>query len=235
MMNCAYSAEFMQAITEQALALAVYDKVVKNPMAEFILRNNPIAKPEAIAIGSSTGGPQALYTLLPALKGISQPVFITQHMPASFTGVLSERIASFDGLCCQEATDGLAVRDGHIYVARGGYHMTIAQENIRPVIRLNDDPPENFCRPAVDPMLRSLAAVYGKKLLVVILTGMGSDGLMGAHEVIKKGGNLIAQDEASSVVWGMPGAVARAGLCHAVLPLDEMGEAIKQIAQRGKL
>jgi two-component system chemotaxis response regulator CheB len=126
-------------------------------------------------------------------------------------------------MSCTEAKDGGTVSDGHVYVAPGEFHMEIVAEAAgRPRLRLHKGPQENFCRPSVDPMLRSLAAVYGKSLLVIILTGMGTDGMRGSKVVVEQGGTVIAQDEASSVVWGMPGAVATAGLCSAVLPLQEI-------------
>ena len=120
-----------------------------------------------------------------------------------------------------------------IYVAPGDFHMGVAQEGANRVIRLNQDAPENFCRPAVDPMLRSLSAMYGNKVFAVILTGMGADGLRGGQKMVEAGGAMIAQDQATSVVWGMPGAVAQGGLCHAVLPLDEIGPYTAKVAQRG--
>lgn len=123
---------------------------------------------------------------------------------------------------CAEGKDGEPLRAGRIYVAPGDWHMTVAAEGARKMIRLNQDPPENFCRPAVDPMLRSLAPLYGPRLLVAILTGMGSDGAKGCETVVAAGGQVVAQDEATSVVWGMPGAVATRGLCSAVLPIEEI-------------
>ena len=185
------------------------------------LRSASAVAPKAIAIGSSTGGPQALLKLLGELPpSLSQPIFITQHMPATFTTLLAEHISRAARLSCAEARDGEKVVNGRVYVAPGDYHMEIHAGSDGPRISLNQGPQENFCRPAVDPMLRSLAAVYGRQLLVIILTGMGTDGMRGAKVVVEQGGTVIAQDEASSVVWGMPGAVANAGLCSAVLPLQ---------------
>jgi two-component system chemotaxis response regulator CheB len=195
--------------------------------AKIVLRPPSRMPPKALAIGSSTGGPQALFQLFQLLKGqIRQPVFITQHMPATFTTILAEHLTRIGGAPCHEAKDGEPVRDGRIYLAPGDYHMTVATEGGARVIRLNQNPPENFCRPAVDPMLRSLAEAYGGQLLAVILTGMGQDGLKGGRALIDAGGTLVAQDEASSVVWGMPGAVATAGLCAAVLPLNDVGPTV---------
>ncbi len=188
------------------------------------LRTAPVRRPKAIAIGSSTGGPQALFTLTKAIApGLGVPVFITQHMPPTFTAILAEHIARASGLPATEAVDGEPAKPGHLYVAPGDHHMTVRMTSTGAVIALNQDPPENYCRPSADPMLRSLADAYGADLLCVILTGMGQDGRRGGEKVIEAGGTIIAQDEASSVVWGMPGAVATAGMCTAVAPLDQLG------------
>lgn len=189
-----------------------------------------LPKPYALAFGSSTGGPTALLTVLKALSSpLRVPVFITQHMPATFTALLAQNITRETGHVCREARHGDVVVPGHIHLAPGDYHMTIARSGAHGVINLNQDAKENFCRPAVDPMLRSLADFYQRNLLTVILTGMGQDGLSGSAAVAKAGGRVVAQDEASSVVWGMPGAVARAGLCEAVLPLTQLGSEIQRI------
>lgn len=201
---------------------------------QIVLRRQAIARPDAIAIGSSTGGPQALLKIVPHLKGFVQPVFITQHMPPSFTPILAAHLAECDGVSCFEAKDGMKVEAKTIYLAPGNFHMTVEVQNGNLIIRLNQNPPENFCRPAVDPMLRSLSEIYGSKLFIVMLTGMGVDGLKGATQAIANGAAMIAQDELSSVVWGMPAAVAHAGLCHAVLPLDDLGPTIAQIAHKGQ-
>jgi len=189
--------------------------------------------PDAIAIGSSTGGPQALMQVIKEIGNISQPIFITQHMPATFTSILAEHIGRSSGRDCVEGADGMSVERSKIYLAPGDRHMLVKYKGAQRIIRLSDDPPENFCRPAVDPMLRSLADMFGKKLLVTILTGMGSDGAKGAVVCAEKGGQVLAQDEATSVVWGMPGATARAGVCGAVLPLNEIGGKIRQFAAEG--
>ena len=189
--------------------------------------------PDAVAIGSSTGGPQALFAVVGNLrKEMLQPIFITQHMPATFTTILAEHLGRIASRPCAEAKDGETVQAGHIYVAPGDFHMTVETAGTSRVLRLLKTPPENFCRPSVDPMLRAMSQVYGRRLLVVILTGMGQDGLRGAEQVVKGGGMVIAQDEPTSVVWGMPGAVANAGLCSAVLPIDEIGPFIQKTAVR---
>jgi len=197
------------------------------------LRPMPTEMPDIVAIGSSTGGPQALFTVLGALKpGIPQPIVITQHMPATFTTILAEHIERASGIPTVEGADGMALQGGHIYVAPGDFHMVVEQQGTQRLIRLLKTPPENFCRPSVDPMLRSLVKIYGRKIFTVILTGMGQDGLKGGEAVIAAGGSVIAQDEATSVVWGMPGAVSMAGLCSAVVPLTEVAPLIRRVAAR---
>ncbi|QQR69994.1 MAG: chemotaxis response regulator protein-glutamate methylesterase [Alphaproteobacteria bacterium] len=205
------------------------------------LRSMPVIpqRPDAIAIGSSTGGPQALMKVLERLAHngppLTQPVLMTQHMPATFTSILAEHISRQCGIPCTEAKEGEIIQGGHFYVAPGDNHMTIDRDLARNQIcvRLNKDAPENFCRPSVDPMLRSMTKIYGRKLLTVILTGMGSDGCKGCESVVAEGGIVLAQDEASSVVWGMPGAVAVAGLCTAILPLDQIADSIRRLATGG--
>jgi two-component system chemotaxis response regulator CheB len=199
------------------------------------LRPAPVLPPkfDCLAIGSSTGGPQALFALFRALGRVERvPVFVTQHMPATFTTILAEHLSQAAGMEAAEAKDGEAVAPGRIYVAPGDFHMTVESQGARQVVRLDKNPPENFCRPAVDPMLRSITKVYGARTLFVMLTGMGQDGLKGARELVAAGSTAIAQDEATSVVWGMPGAVATAGLCTAVLPLGEIGPYVKKALLR---
>lgn len=179
--------------------------------------------PQVLCIGSSTGGPQALFKLLGALpKTLRLPILLTQHMPATFTSILADHITRSTGWECVEATDGMRVQAGRVHLAPGDFHMLAERSGTGVVLRLNQDAPENFCRPAVDPMLRSAIEAWGGQALTVILTGMGHDGQKGAEALVNAGGTVIAQDEASSVVWGMPGAVARAGICTAVLPLDQI-------------
>lgn len=210
------------------------DSAKPGPAATTVsLRGGAAPQPAAIAIGSSTGGPQALFKVLAGLgAGLQQPVFITQHMPPTFTTLLAEHISRQTALACHEPADGEAVVGGQVYLAPGDRHMLIENGAGGPVVRLSDGPQVNFCRPAVDPMLRSLVEVYGARLLVAILTGMGADGREGGRGVVEAGGTVIAQDEESSVVWGMPGAVAMAGLCSAVLPLTEIAPYISKVAMR---
>ncbi len=198
------------------------------------LRGMSGRKPDIIVVGSSTGGPQALMRLLPKIvERASQPILIVQHMPPTFTKILSEHVASYTGRPCREAEDGEIMKAGHIYVAPGNYHMRVSGRRLSPVLRLDQGAQENFCRPAVDPLLRSVAEVFGANAIACILTGMGQDGLAGAREFVAAGGTLFAQDEESSVVWGMPGAVAMAGLCTAVLQPEALGERIGRIAASG--
>ncbi|MBP2228478.1 two-component system chemotaxis response regulator CheB [Azospirillum agricola] len=210
---------------------------LKREVGPITTRPAPVGlqvKPDVIAIGSSTGGPQALFEVLSHMKGgVTQPILITQHMPATFTTILAEHITRQCGINAQEAKDGEPVVPNRCYIAPGDFHMLVAQRAGVNVISLTKDPPENFCRPAVDPMMRSILKAYGgRKILACILTGMGQDGLKGCTDVVNGGGTLIAQDEASSVVWGMPGAVAQAGICQSILPLKEIGPYIRKFASR---
>lgn len=202
--------------------------------ATVTLRQAGTEAPDIIAIGSSTGGPQALFSVLGALKAgsIRQPILITQHMPATFTTILAEHISRVSGWEAAEGKDGEVIRPNRIYIAPGDFHMIVETKGTDKIIRLNKNPPENFCRPAVDPMLRSISAAYGRRVLAVILTGMGSDGAKGGQVVVTNGGTVIAQDEATSVVWGMPGAAATSGICAAVLPLPEIPQYILRQATR---
>jgi len=179
---------------------------------------------EALAIASSTGGPQALMTLFADLKGALRdiPIFITQHMPPSFTAILAEHLAKVGHRVCKEAVDGEVVRPGCTYIAPGDYHMLLEKASVNVFVRLTQDPPENYCRPAADPMLRSLSTVYGSHLAVLVLTGMGQDGLLGCKQVVEQGGAVVAQDQSTSVVYGMPKAVAANNLCKAILPLPKI-------------
>ncbi len=186
------------------------------------------ASADVLAIGSSTGGPQALRTLMEYLgrARIGVPVLITQHMPAMFTTILAEQLAKASGLDVREGVDGDMLRSGCVYVAPGDHHMTVQRRQDRVLIRLSQEAPENFCRPAVDPLFRSVANAFRDRALYVVLTGMGQDGLKGAREGSACGGQCIAQDEATSVVWGMPGAIANAGIANAIRPLEDIGPAI---------
>jgi len=191
-------------------------------------------RPEIIAIGSSTGGPKALFDVLKNIRSnVTVPIVVTQHMPPNFTAILAKHIQEACGRPCVEGKDGESLMPRHIYVAPGGYHMTVDGNGPQKVLRVIDGPPENFCRPAVDPMFRSVANTYGNRALAVILTGMGSDGAKGGKVIVDAGGTVIAQDENTSVVWGMPGAAAAAGICSAVLPLDQIPTYISDFLLKG--
>lgn len=183
----------------------------------------------AVGIGVSTGGPNAMAEVFKDLgRSLPVPVFITQHMPAVFTSMFAERLRTISGLPVFEAADGQEVRAGEVYVAPGGFHMEVVRKGTGEMISLNQNPPENSCRPAVDVMFRSMVKIYGQDILGVILTGMGYDGLKGSEEIVKAGGEVIAQDEETSAVWGMPGAVAHAGLASVVVPLPNIASTILQ-------
>ena len=192
--------------------------------APLALRPMPLTPPRVLLIGSSTGGPQALNGLIPQIGGVIEraPVLVTQHMPPTFTAILAEHIARAAKRPVREAKDGEEIDAGTVYLAPGGKHMSVTRRDGVASIALDDGPLVNFCKPAVDPLFSSAAALWGPKVLALVLTGMGADGLAGAKEIVAAGGHVLAQDEASSVVWGMPGQVAHAGLCSAVLPLPEI-------------
>jgi two-component system chemotaxis response regulator CheB len=180
--------------------------------------------PRVLLIGSSTGGPQALMTLVTELGPVIDrfPVLITQHMPPTFTTILAEHLARAGNRPSREAVDGEIVKAGRIYLAPGGRHMRVVRHGTDVAIALDDGAPVNFCKPAVDPLFISAIDVWQGGIMAVVLTGMGSDGMRGGKEIVAAGGSVIAQDEASSVVWGMPGAAANAGICAAVLPLAQI-------------
>jgi two-component system, chemotaxis family, protein-glutamate methylesterase/glutaminase len=183
-----------------------------------------------LAVAASTGGPNALVQLLRGIPAdMSLPVLITQHMPPVFTAALADRLTRESGLPCREARHGEAVLPGQVYLAPGDHHMTVVSQERQPYIRLDQTPPINFCRPAADPMFTSVAALYGRAALAVVLTGMGEDGMRGCRDVVARGGCVVAQDQATSVVWGMPGAVAGAGLASAVLPLERIAPHIAML------
>ena len=187
-------------------------------------------RPALVAIGSSTGGPQALAALVKRLPRLPVPIVIVQHMPAGFTTMLAEHLDRLGPHRCAEAVEGEALLPGRIHLAPGDRHLLVEAASGGLRARLNTGPPENFCRPAVDPMLRSAVAALGGRVLAAILTGMGHDGLEGCRGVVAAGGTVLAQDEASSVVWGMPGAVARAGLPALLAPPEALAERIAALA-----
>jgi two-component system chemotaxis response regulator CheB len=190
----------------------------------------------AVVIGTSTGGPNALAQIVPALPAdLPVPVLLVQHMPPIFTKMMAERLDKQSAISVQEVEPGVVPEPGHVYIAAGGSHMVVSRSQHEISIDLDDGPPENSCKPAVDVLFRSAAALWGSGLLAVVLTGMGQDGLVGAKAITAAGGSVIAQDEASSVVWGMPGAVVKAGLASDVVALDDVAGAIVRRVMRGSL
>jgi two-component system chemotaxis response regulator CheB len=191
--------------------------------------------PKALVIGSSTGGPRAVSDVIGALGPVIDlaPVLITQHMPPKFTAIFADHLARTNDLCVREAEHGEPVYPGRVYVAPGGRHMRVVRSGADTRIVLDDGHLINFCKPAVDPLFSSAAAVWGPATLALVLTGMGSDGLHGAADVVAAGGSVIAQDRESSVVWGMPGAVANAGLCSAILPIEQLAARIARLFSGG--
>lgn len=196
------------------------------------------AKPppvEILAVGTSTGGPNALAVMFKGFpRDFPAPVVVVQHMPPTFTALLADRLAANTPIQFQEGAEGMELAPGHGYIAPGGKHMILSREHGRVIVRLNEDPPENSCRPAVDVLFRSVAATYGAGTLGVILTGMGHDGLRGCQLIREQHGQILAQDQESSVVWGMPGAVAQAGLSDRTLPLDQICPEIVRRVRRGQ-
>jgi len=198
-------------------------------------RSTTPGRAEIIAVGASTGGPRALATLLERLpRDLAAPIVIVQHMPPLFTRSLAERLDGGTPLRCAEGEDGAVLEPGTVWIAPGNWHMTVAREGSAAVLRLTGEPPENSCRPAADPLFRSVADVYGAGALAVVLTGMGQDGLRGAERIKQRGGGVLVQDEASSVVWGMPGAVAKAGLADRVLPVRDIAAEIARRVASGR-
>jgi two-component system chemotaxis response regulator CheB len=195
------------------------------------LRPFSVLPPQVLLVGASTGGPQALATLTAAIGGVIDraPVLITQHMPATFTSILAEHLAKASGRSVREGRDGEVLGAGMVRIAPGGSHMRVASKDGKPVIALDDEPAVNFCKPAVDPLFSSAAAVWGGSTLAVVLTGMGVDGTRGAADIVARRGSVIAQDEATSVVWGMPGSAAHAGLCSAVLPIEQIAATVVRL------
>ena len=196
------------------------------PVAQTALMRRPFGTlaPRVLLIGSSTGGPQALMSLVADIGPVIDrfPVLITQHMPPTFTTILAEHLARSSRRPAHEAVDGEIIKAGRIYLAPGGRHMRAVRHGAEAAIALDDGAPVNFCKPAVDPLFTSAIDVWQGGIMSVILTGMGSDGMRGGKDIVAAGGSVIAQDEATSVVWGMPGAAANAGICAALLPLNQI-------------
>lgn len=218
------------------IQLAVSERATRVDPPSPIPRRAPInvAPVDVVAIGVSTGGPNALSKLLPAIpSNFPVPIVIVQHMPPMFTKLLADRLNAQSQIEVHEAADGQAILPGQAYLAPGDFHMIVRRQLTRVVVSLQQEPPENSCRPAVDVLFRSVVDLYGAGTLGVILTGMGQDGLRGCEQIRELGGQVLAQDELSSVVWGMPGSVARAGLANQILPLDQLAsEIVKRVQLR---
>jgi len=204
------------------------------PLAPPLTAQPVSSIPRVLAIGVSTGGPAALDVLLSVLPAdFPLPVVIVQHMPELFTKLLAKQLSLKCRLRVRESAEGDAVRAGTVYIARGNWHLEVrpaSRAGFPATLHLNQGPLENHCRPSVDALFRSATAVYGAGVLAVVLTGMGSDGLIGCRIVREHGGSVLVQDQATSAVWGMPGAVAHAGLAHKVLPLNAIGPEILRMA-----
>jgi two-component system chemotaxis response regulator CheB len=233
------SAALSALSTEIASKVRAIGRAARGRTGEAVHRPRPPARIELlatrsgdaavriVAIAASTGGPNALADVLMALpKDFPLPILITQHMPTLFTALLAQRLERDTGRSCVEARDGDLIKPHCTYVAPGEYHMVVQTNEGHPYLRLTQAEPENFCRPSADPMFRSVAAIYGASTLAVVLTGMGEDGMRGCKEIAQRGGRIIAQDEATSVVWGMPGAVVHAGLASEIVPLKKIASHI---------
>jgi two-component system chemotaxis response regulator CheB len=217
-------------ITPQLQAPAA---IASMPFAPSARPTGPI---EVLALGASTGGPNALADIFAQFPAdFSVPILIAQHMPPMFTKLLAERLSTHSSIKVEEGSSGTVVTPGHGYVAPGDHHMVVVRDGTERRLLLHQGPAENSCRPAVDPLLRSIAEAYGANALAVVLTGMGQDGMRGCQVLREAGGQILAQDEATSVVWGMPGAVARAGLADRILPLSMIATEIVQRVRARKL
>jgi two-component system chemotaxis response regulator CheB len=198
------------------------------PAVKTRLRSNP--RIEIVAIGTSTGGPNALSALIPQFPAdFPVPIVIVQHMPPLFTRLLAERLNTLARLEVKEGHEGQKLHRGQVWIAPGDYHMTVVRQGTEFLLGINRDPQENSCRPAVDVLFRSVAQTYGANVLAVVLTGMGADGTRGSADIREAGGEVIAQDEASSVVWGMPGNVVAANLADRICPL---GRIVPEVVRR---
>jgi two-component system, chemotaxis family, protein-glutamate methylesterase/glutaminase len=199
--------------------------------------DRPQSRIDLVAIGTSTGGPNALTALIPQLPAdFPVPIVIVQHMPPLFTRLLAERLHSLARLEVREGKEGEKLRRGQVWIAPGDYHMTVARKGPEIVLGLNHDPQENSCRPAVDVLFRSAARTFGANVLAVVLTGMGADGTRGSSDIREAGGEVFVQDEASSVVWGMPGSIVAASLADQIYPLAAMApEVVRRVWNRRAL
>lgn len=197
------------------------------PVAEAPVLPRPAGIKKCVVIGASTGGPKAVLDIMKDIPETIPACFlVVQHMPKGFTSSFAERISWQSAIKAKEAEQEDVLAAGRLFVAPAGYHMVLEHLNGRVVLRLTIDPPVNFVRPSIDVTMLSAAEIFGKDTIGVILTGMGKDGLEGVRKIKEKGGNIIVQDEETSVVWGMPRAVAKAGLADAVLPVSKISETI---------
>jgi two-component system chemotaxis response regulator CheB len=208
----------------------VHDVQASTPAPKLSPQRNVIHRLDAIVIGSSTGGPNALQELIPSISAFCDvPIFIVQHMQKNFTASLAESLnANCQGLV-KEAKHNEEAQPHHIYIAPGDQHLTLKRINHKIIIQLNQDAPECFCRPSVDVMFRSAASAWGHHCLAIVLTGMGSDGTKGLAHLKEKGVHVLVQDEASSVVWGMPGSAVKAGWADEILPLENIPPRVQQL------
>jgi two-component system chemotaxis response regulator CheB len=219
----------IKALTGRPVTLGPVATPPPPPARPAAPRTGPGKKPAVLVIGSSTGGPEALAKVLPKLPAdLPVPVLIVQHMPPVFTRQFAQRLDRLSPLRVVEAADGSPLLPGTVHLAPGDHHLVVRATARGLHTGLNQGPPENFCRPAVDPLFRSAVTAYDGAVLALVLTGMGSDGRNGAAEVRSAGGTVIVQDQATSVVWGMPGAIAQAGLADEILPLDRIPDAINR-------
>lgn len=235
--NTGSVAESMAQVREQVVprlkALTGARRVVASAPAPPVRAAARTAFPELLVIGCSTGGPDALSVVLAALPAsLPVPVLVVQHMPPVFTTMFAERLDRVSPLTVREAVDGEPLHAGEVLVAPGDFHVRLRRTAgvVRTV--LDQEPQENFCRPAVDALFRSAAEVYADRVVACVLTGMGQDGLVGAQLLAGHGAPVVVQDEESSVVWGMPGAVAGAGLATDVLPLPDIAPRLAALVAR---
>ena len=225
--------DFERELTTKVHALLTKDVQKKDTPN---LRTAPISStlplfPQALVIGSSTGGPAALLNVLSGLNQTRLPIFIVQHMPPIFTALLAENIQKSSGIKTVEVIESQPMTENCIYLAAGGFHLEVISKNAQVLLEVNANPPLNFCRPSVAPLFSSAAKVYKNRLLGCMLTGIGNDGLEGARDIINAGGGMISQDEASSIVWGMPRAVYEAGLATQVMSLQAIKELVHKITK----
>ena len=206
------------------------------PRPKVVVRRPLHRRIEIVTIGTSTGGPNALAEVLPRIpKEFPVPIVLVQHMPPIFTRLLADSLAAHCEIPVHEASAGVVLSPGHAWIAPGNFHLTLKRAAVGSRLELNQERPENSCRPSVDVLFRSVAEVYGAGTLAVVMTGMGSDGVLGAEFIRRRGGEVIVQDEASSVVWGMPGLVCSSGQADGIYPLSQLGQEIARRVLQSRL